>query len=118
MSITDGQTDVYILVTHQLLEVRLDDRTGLRSRLDRRKFDRRRVPQLCGVFLLFCSHAITHMSSLCVAFTGYDCVGGALTGTFCAFIAYRKTFAAIWDFRFNHVLLPRKPSPCLSEERS
>ena len=38
---------------------------------------------------------------------GYDCVGGALTGTFCAFIAYRKTFAAIWDFRFNHVLLPR-----------
>lgn len=37
----------------------------------------------------------------------YDCVGGAVTGTFCAFIAFRKTFAAIWDFRFNHILLPR-----------
>ncbi|WVO17505.1 hypothetical protein L204_105198 [Cryptococcus depauperatus] len=40
----------------------------------------------------------------------YDCVGGALVGTFCAFIAYRKTFAAIWDFRFNHILLPRSTS--------
>ena len=40
----------------------------------------------------------------------YDCVGGAVTGTFCAFIAYRKTFAAIWDFRFNHILLPRSTS--------
>ncbi|KAK1923276.1 phosphatidic acid phosphatase type 2/haloperoxidase [Papiliotrema laurentii] len=40
----------------------------------------------------------------------YDCVGGALTGTLCAFIAYRKTFAAIWDFRFNHILLPRSTS--------
>jgi len=28
----------------------------------------------------------------------------------CAFIAYRKTFAAIWDFRFNHILLPRSTS--------
>jgi diacylglycerol diphosphate phosphatase/phosphatidate phosphatase len=40
----------------------------------------------------------------------YDCVGGAITGTLCAIIAYRKTFAALWDFRFNHVLLPRGTS--------
>jgi diacylglycerol diphosphate phosphatase/phosphatidate phosphatase len=40
----------------------------------------------------------------------YDCLGGAVTGTLCAFIAYRKTFAALWDFRFNHVLLPRATS--------
>lgn len=40
----------------------------------------------------------------------YDCVGGAVTGTFCAMIAYRKNFAALWDFRFNHILLPRATS--------
>ncbi|WVW80801.1 hypothetical protein I302_102788 [Kwoniella bestiolae CBS 10118] len=40
----------------------------------------------------------------------YDCVGGALTGTLCAIIAYRKTFAALWDFRFNHIMLPRSTS--------
>ena len=33
-----------------------------------------------------------------------------MTGTICALIAYRKTFAAMWDFRFNHVLLPRSSS--------
>ncbi|RXK36888.1 hypothetical protein M231_05862 [Tremella mesenterica] len=40
----------------------------------------------------------------------YDCLGGAVVGTFCAFIAYRKNFAALWDFRFNHILLPRSTS--------
>ncbi|RSH86925.1 hypothetical protein EHS25_003412 [Saitozyma podzolica] len=40
----------------------------------------------------------------------YDCLGGAVTGTFCAIIAYRKNFAALWDFRFNHILLPRSTS--------
>ncbi|WVQ85803.1 hypothetical protein IAT38_007971 [Cryptococcus sp. DSM 104549] len=40
----------------------------------------------------------------------YDCVGGAVTGTICAIIAYRKTFGALWDFRFNHILLPRSTS--------
>ncbi|WVR08637.1 hypothetical protein IAU60_005694 [Kwoniella sp. DSM 27419] len=40
----------------------------------------------------------------------YDCVGGAVVGTICAIIAYRKTFGALWDFRFNHILLPRSTS--------
>ncbi|WWC72606.1 uncharacterized protein I206_106568 [Kwoniella pini CBS 10737] len=40
----------------------------------------------------------------------YDCVGGAVTGSICAIIAYRKTFAALWDFRFNHIMLPRSTS--------
>ena len=40
----------------------------------------------------------------------YDCLGGACVGTLCAVVAYRKTFAAIWDFRFNHILLPRSTS--------
>lgn len=40
----------------------------------------------------------------------YDIVIGALIGSACAFVAFRQTFAAIWDFRFNHVLLPRATS--------
>ncbi|WWC98500.1 hypothetical protein V866_005391 [Kwoniella sp. B9012] len=40
----------------------------------------------------------------------WDCVGGAITGSICAIIAYRKTFAALWDFRFNHIILPRSTS--------
>ena len=33
----------------------------------------------------------------------YDCVAGALIGTLTAFISYRMVYAAIWDFRFNHI---------------
>jgi diacylglycerol diphosphate phosphatase / phosphatidate phosphatase len=40
----------------------------------------------------------------------YDVTVGGLIGTACAFVAYRQTFASIWDFRFNHVLLPRTTS--------
>lgn len=40
----------------------------------------------------------------------WDITVGGLIGTSCAFIAYRMTFASIWDFRFNHVLLPRTTS--------
>ena len=40
----------------------------------------------------------------------WDILVGGLIGTSCAFIAYRMTFASIWDFRFNHVLLPRTTS--------
>jgi hypothetical protein len=40
----------------------------------------------------------------------YDVTIGGLIGTACAFVAFRSTFASIWDFRFNHVLLPRTSS--------
>ncbi|KAG6038700.1 hypothetical protein E4U39_000151, partial [Claviceps sp. Clav50 group G5] len=40
----------------------------------------------------------------------YDLVVGGLIGISTALIAYRQTFAAIWDYRFNHVLLPRATS--------
>lgn len=40
----------------------------------------------------------------------WDIAVGGLIGTACAFVAYRMTFASIWDFRFNHVLLPRTTS--------
>ncbi|KZV88427.1 acid phosphatase/Vanadium-dependent haloperoxidase [Exidia glandulosa HHB12029] len=37
----------------------------------------------------------------------YDVVAGAFIGTATAFVAFRQTFASVWDFRFNHLLLPR-----------
>jgi len=40
----------------------------------------------------------------------YDLVVGGIIGILCALVAFRQTFAAIWDFRFNHVLLPRSTS--------
>jgi len=40
----------------------------------------------------------------------YDVLAGAVIGTLTAFVAFRQTFAAIWDFRFNHLRLPRTSS--------
>ncbi|KAH6897983.1 prenyl diphosphate phosphatase [Coprinopsis sp. MPI-PUGE-AT-0042] len=40
----------------------------------------------------------------------YDLIVGGLIGTACAFIAFRQTFAAIWDYRFNHILVPKTSS--------
>ncbi|KAF2757028.1 putative lipid phosphate phosphatase 1 [Pseudovirgaria hyperparasitica] len=37
----------------------------------------------------------------------YDVVAGAIIGTMFAFAAYRMVYAAVWDFRFNHVPLIR-----------
>ena len=41
---------------------------------------------------------------------GRDILAGSLIGICTALVAFRQTFAAIWDFRFNHVLLPRTTS--------
>ncbi|KAJ6611751.1 phosphatidic acid phosphatase type 2/haloperoxidase [Mycena sp. CBHHK59/15] len=40
----------------------------------------------------------------------YDVLAGGIIGTCTAFVAFRQTFAAIFDFRFNHILLPRTTS--------
>ncbi|KAF9009373.1 acid phosphatase/Vanadium-dependent haloperoxidase [Cyathus striatus] len=40
----------------------------------------------------------------------YDVVAGAIIGICTALVAFRQTFAAIFDFRFNHLLLPRATS--------
>ncbi|KAF9533423.1 phosphatidic acid phosphatase type 2/haloperoxidase [Crepidotus variabilis] len=40
----------------------------------------------------------------------YDVLVGGIIGTCCALVAFRQTFAAILDFRFNHILLPRATS--------
>jgi len=37
----------------------------------------------------------------------HDVLAGAIIGTVFAFSAYRMTFAAVWDFRFNHIPLNR-----------
>lgn len=37
----------------------------------------------------------------------YDVMAGAFIGTTMAFSAYRMTYAAIWDWRFNHIPLNR-----------
>lgn len=38
----------------------------------------------------------------------YDVVAGGIIGTVMAFSAYRMVYAAIWDFRFNHIPLMRQ----------
>ncbi|KAJ7581014.1 phosphatidic acid phosphatase type 2/haloperoxidase [Mycena floridula] len=40
----------------------------------------------------------------------YDVVAGGFIGTACAIVAYRMTFASTFDFRFNHIILPRTTS--------
>ena len=37
----------------------------------------------------------------------YDVVAGGIIGSMFAFSAYRMMYASVWDFRFNHVPLPR-----------
>ena len=37
----------------------------------------------------------------------YDVLAGAIIGTIFAFSAYRMTYAAIWDYRYNHIPLSR-----------
>ncbi|KAK0197356.1 acid phosphatase/Vanadium-dependent haloperoxidase [Armillaria mellea] len=40
----------------------------------------------------------------------YDVLGGAVIGICTALVAFRQTFASVFDFRFNHMLLPRTTS--------
>jgi len=40
----------------------------------------------------------------------YDVLAGAIIGICTALVAFRQTFAAVFDFRFNHILLPRTTS--------
>ncbi|PBP25980.1 hypothetical protein BUE80_DR003046 [Diplocarpon rosae] len=37
----------------------------------------------------------------------YDCLAGAIIGTFMAFSGYRMVYASIWDWRTNHIPLNR-----------
>ena len=50
----------------------------------------------------------------------YDVLVGALIGTFFAIISYRMCYAAVWDWRYNHIPLPYcyKGDPRLSSAQS
>lgn len=39
----------------------------------------------------------------------YDIIVGSALGVVMAILSYRMCFAAVWDFRFNHIPLPRDP---------
>jgi diacylglycerol diphosphate phosphatase/phosphatidate phosphatase len=57
------------------------------------------------LLMVSCSHS-HHLTD----HNWYDVVAGAIIGTCTALVAFRSTFAAIMDFRFNHILLPRTTS--------
>ncbi|KAF8759932.1 phosphatase [Rhizoctonia solani] len=40
----------------------------------------------------------------------YDVIAGAIIGTIGALSAFRMSYASIWDYRFNHIPLPRPKS--------
>ncbi|KAG9079890.1 hypothetical protein FS749_008200, partial [Ceratobasidium sp. UAMH 11750] len=40
----------------------------------------------------------------------YDVLGGAIIGATGAFASFRMSYASIWDYRFNHIPLPRPKS--------
>ncbi|GAA6029446.1 hypothetical protein JCM8097_003683 [Rhodosporidiobolus ruineniae] len=58
---------------------------------------------LLGAFLISASLTIDEYHNW------YDCAVGACIGSLSAIAAYRISYAAIWDFRFNHLPLPRTP---------
>jgi hypothetical protein len=59
---------------------------------------------ILGAFLISASLTIDEYHNW------YDVLVGALIGSACALVAFRQTFASIFDFRFNHILLPRATS--------
>ncbi len=50
------------------------------------------------------------MTNIYIVHNWYDVLAGAIIGICTALVAFRQTFAAIFDFRFNHILLPRATS--------
>jgi len=56
---------------------------------------------LLGAVLIASSLTIDHYHHW------YDILAGAIIGTMFAFGSYRFQYASIWDYRFNHIPLPR-----------
>ncbi|KAK3331104.1 phosphatidic acid phosphatase type 2/haloperoxidase [Apodospora peruviana] len=57
---------------------------------------------LLGAALMACALTIDQ------AHNWYDILGGSVIGTVSAFAAYRVLYAAIWDWRYNHIPLTRR----------
>lgn len=62
------------------------------------------------MYVYFLCQSIKYLILLLSVHNWYDVVIGGIIGTLCALVAFRQTFAAIVDFRFNHILLPRATS--------
>jgi membrane-associated phospholipid phosphatase len=56
---------------------------------------------LLGAVLIAASLTIDHYHHW------YDILAGAIIGTMFAFGSYRFQYASVWDYRFNHIPLPR-----------
>lgn len=56
---------------------------------------------LLGAVLIACSLTIDHYHHW------YDILVGAIIGIMFAFGSYRFQYASVWDYRFNHIPLPR-----------
>ena len=56
---------------------------------------------LLGAVLIAASLTIDHYHHW------YDILAGSIIGTMFAFGAYRFQYASVWDYRFNHIPLPR-----------
>ena len=41
----------------------------------------------------------------------YDCLAGAIIGTMTAYACFRMSYAAVWDYRYNHIPLSREGVP-------
>jgi len=48
----------------------------------------------------------------------YDCLAGAIIGSVMALSSYRMVYAAVWDFRFNHIPLNRRTGFTYSDGQS
>jgi len=56
---------------------------------------------ILGAVLISCSLTINHYHHW------YDILAGSIIGIMFAFGSYRFQYASIWDYRFNHIPLPR-----------
>ncbi|KAJ3509132.1 hypothetical protein NM208_g15710 [Fusarium decemcellulare] len=65
--------------------------------------------KLCLTFVpLLAAVLIAGSLTIDAAHNWYDIIGGGVIGTVMAFASYRSTYAAVWDWRFNHLPLQEK----------
>ncbi|KAL6354814.1 hypothetical protein LRP88_12169 [Fusarium phalaenopsidis] len=65
--------------------------------------------KLCLTFVpLLAAVLIAGSLTIDAAHNWYDIMGGGVIGSIMAFASYRSTYAAVWDWRFNHLPLQEK----------
>ena len=43
--------------------------------------------------------------------SAYDCIGGGIIGAMIGYAHFRTTYFGVWDYRVNHIPLPREGVP-------